>query len=78
MKINEPTETNQINLLSSDTPLIEYYDGISNHPTQHALYYLATQQDESGLVWNSLRNTYEFIELLETFRRTNNRSEDVV
>jgi len=72
VKINEPTETNQINLLSSDTPLIEYYDGISNHPTQHALYYLATQQDESGLVWNSLRNTYEFIELLETFRRTNN------
>ncbi|QFR39280.1 hypothetical protein A9Q91_03525 [Candidatus Gracilibacteria bacterium 28_42_T64] len=73
LQLEEQVEKDRsISLQGVNTPLIEYYDGISNNNVDYALYSLTSLQSENGLIGNSSRNTYEFLQLLKSFKKTDN------
>jgi hypothetical protein len=74
IKLEEQKDENiGISVQAVDTPLMEYYDGISSNHVDYALYYLESTQAENGLIGNnSVRNTYELLQLLKAFKKTDN------
>ena len=59
---------------NAGTPIIASYSGIEKYPTDHALYYLSTQQNTDGSFgrYNYYENTAEVVFALSDFKLTNN------